>query len=250
MPHFTVKRRKGILVEGVYTDYIRKIFFFQLDPQNGFPIDDYFVILFETNFQLSRTQFENLIDNLTGCSNATCKTQKFNYFLSKQKNLIDINFLTNTLNLPVHIRNYSINSIAVSANYFERSSNGNLFIIYTEDKNEEENLTTRKTSSKWFPRNEISINLSIRYSHIDIDYLQPFKNCLNYAVKSFTSKSSVEIFKLQTCFKLNNNNNKKSKYEVTQGHNEARQYKNAYKKYLKSDIYTSILFNELPFNSG
>lgn len=181
MPHFMARKR---IVGPRHFNAIPqtgKRFFYHIDLQ-GFPVDDNTVINYECTLALSHSEFQQLIQNITGNPNPTAATSKYNYHLDKQVNRIDLNYCTNTLGLPMVINGYTLSTIGIAANYTNQNADGNILFLFRENIN---------------PNNEVCISIHINHSRANTPYLNNLRTHLQNAVTELNSPNNRALWQLK-----------------------------------------------------
>lgn len=195
-----------------------KRFFYELNHQ-GFPVEKNTVMNYECSISLSYTEFKRLIQNITGYRNPTESTNKYNYHLPKQDNLIDLIYCTRTLGLPNAINGCNLATIAIAANYKKNFAKGNILFIFTDPNNQD---------------NEICISVHIKYSSKDTNYLNSLIQQLNQAANQISSPNNA-LWQLKPWDDFN-----RLGYVVTSGEQEAADYRSAYENEISNQIYNLV----------
>jgi len=220
MPHFMVRKIKIGVRYFKNISQVGKRFFYDLDHQ-GHPIDRNTVINYEVSLRLSKTEFLDLIKNITGNQNPTKNVRKYNFHLDKGRKLIDTNYCTTTLHLPKDINGYPITKIGIAVDYRSNKVRGNILFIFADQNN-----------------NEVCISIHINYSKTDVQYLLKLNKKLNNAVNALDPQNNF-LWQLRPWNDFN-----RLGYVVTSGQQEEANYKTAYNAAEAAEAVR--LFDELP----
>jgi hypothetical protein len=207
MPHFELKKR----IENYkpWMPQVSKRFFYDEIGDPPTSVQDYNTeIKYECSLYLSQRHLEEMIESMTGVSAKELneKLDKFQYhldkYVGKEKKIINLNFLINTLKVPSKINGYLLGSIGIAAwpkndkGKFE--CGGNVEIIFFDEKSP----IQYKQHTFW---HEVVINLHIKSPKEPRKAktfaprpIQQLKNLIKNATSALTKGKEIkEIYNLR-----------------------------------------------------